>query len=139
MTMDFKILRDLIGPWPGTISVIRTVSGISLPVRCFLADGHYVGSCTYDDLCDIIRESFRYFENVCLDEDDDEPYCVCPFNIPASLPGVTTSYLPYSLPEFSETIFSYLATGDFDVTIEFDDSVGYVGCLNLKFSTKKLY
>lgn len=138
MTYSFDLHRDLVGPWPGTINVVRTVSGISMSVRCFLNDGHYVGSCTYSDLCDIIRESFKDFENVCLDEDDDEPYCVCPFHFSASLSDGKTSYLPYSLPDFSTTIFSYLATGDFDVTIEFDDTVGYVGCLNLKFTTRRL-
>ena len=44
--------------------------------------------------------------------------------------------LKIDLPDFSQSIFTFLASGDFDIKVVTSDSVGSYGCLNIKFTVK---
>ena len=48
LNLKINLKRALSGKLNTKINIIRTVSGISLPVRCYVAAGVDVGSCTYD-------------------------------------------------------------------------------------------
>jgi hypothetical protein len=47
INLKMQLKRDLSGNLKTTLTIVRTVSGIALPIRCYLAAGIEVGSCTY--------------------------------------------------------------------------------------------
>ena len=47
LNLKMLLKRDVGGNLKTTINIIRTVSGIALPIRCYIAAGIEVGSCTY--------------------------------------------------------------------------------------------
>jgi len=48
LSLKMNLKRALSGKLNAKINIVRTVSGIALPIRCYIASGVYVGSCTYD-------------------------------------------------------------------------------------------
>ena len=47
LNLKMLLKRDVGGNLKTTINIIRTVSGIALPIRCYIASGIEVRSCTY--------------------------------------------------------------------------------------------
>lgn len=83
-TLVAKSIREIRGKVKSTLSIKRTVNGITLPISCYLSNGIYVGSCTYDDLCELMKSVLGYSETNCpqnlIDNNID---CTCPFKLPA--------------------------------------------------------
>ncbi len=55
------------------MDIVRSVNGIKLPIRCYIAQGVYVGSCTYDDVCVILQTLLPDFK----------PGATCPADLAA--------------------------------------------------------
>jgi len=135
--LDAFFKRRLQGRIRAELNIIRTVSGIPLPVRCYLAGGFHVGSCTYDDICEIIdfllgSTTFNP-ENCAPSLAEFGIDCTCPFNI---RDGDVNIDAPMDLPDASTTAATFLASGDFDITVKGSDPRGDFGCLNLKFTVE---
>ncbi|CAF1380425.1 unnamed protein product [Didymodactylos carnosus] len=118
------------------LDIMRTVSGIALPVRCYIVDGKEVGSCTYPDLCALIKElSDTFTLESCAEE--LKPLgidCTCPFNIPAQ--ALFIEGTAFQVPDASQSAAKFLASGDFDVTVEAHLNNVLYGCGELHFSVQ---
>ena len=99
------------------LNIIRSVSGIALPVKCYIVNGQNVGSCTYPDLCAFLQSLFDEFKpETCppaLAEYGID--CKCPFNIRSQQLNIVGHTL--EIPDASKTAASFLASGNFDITI----------------------
>lgn len=89
-TLNFRmnLKRALNGKLKTTLNIVRSVSGVALPIRCYLAAGVYVGSCTYDDICEIVKtllpDSFN--PTACLPELASYGIdCTCPIKLKSGL------------------------------------------------------
>lgn len=116
------------------VNMVRTISGLSLPVRCFLVDYFnlpslsYIGSCNYTDACVAWR---NYYDMIFGEELQSQ----CPFNTPPQFIDLIKSI---NIPDLSQNKYmNFLAFGDFDLKLTFQDSVGFFGCFNFKFTMKK--
>lgn len=101
--------RAIDGPLKGSLNIVRTVAGITLPIRCYLVQGVYVGSCTYNDMCSLLKDLANKTPENC--PPDALPYgidCSCPFKIPAQSVDVTETV---DVPDLSTTVVNFLATG----------------------------
>ena len=137
-TLNFRmnLKRALNGKLKTTLNIVRSVSGVALPIRCYIASGVYVGSCTYDDICDIIKSLLPNFTP------DSCPAslavygidCNCPFNIKAGKVELLSEQL--DLPDASQSVATFLASGDFDIKMSASDAIGSYGCINFKFTVK---
>ena len=58
--------------------------------------------------------------------------CTCPFKIRSG--DILIDNIDLDLPDASTSIATFLASGDFDVTIKTSDTAGPYGCVNIKFS-----
>ena len=136
--MNFVFAAQISQPIKGIIksdiTIYRTVGGIKLKIGCFLVDGNYVGSCVYNDFCQVIKWRFNVSADNCpeflLDNSID---CACPFSIPAGLMDIKTYF---DLPDFSTTTFPWLRSGDFDVDLKLTQGNNSILCMNIKFSMK---
>ena len=102
-----------------------------------MAAGIYVGSCVYDDICTIVAsllpDSFN--PSACPPELADYGIdCTCPFKIRSGRIEVIDTLL--DLPDASTSIATFLASGDFDITINTEDPQGKFGCVRIKFTVK---
>ncbi|CAF2104507.1 unnamed protein product [Rotaria magnacalcarata] len=123
------------------LNIIRSVSGIKLPVRCYLVDGAYVGSCNYTDLCTFLKSIWDDFKPetcspVLLDYGID---CTCPFNIsPLTL---DLNDLPLDLPDASQSAASFMASGNFDITVAVFEGIPLAspsyGCAKVQLTVKQ--
>ena len=118
ITVDTKaeILKAITGKIPGSLNIIRTIAGLALPIRCTLWQGFSMGSCTYSDICkDFFQDIYNMNQSNCPPEFAEWGiYCTCPFKIPAqSFEGSPQ----FQIQDLSTTTLSFLAPGDFDVTI----------------------
>ena len=122
---------------PTTIDIIRTVAGLALPVRCVLVQGLYVGSCSYTDLCkNLINEIAGITADNCLPDLADWGIdCNCPFNIPIEI--VEGSHT-IEIEDLSTSIASFMANGDFDITVKVNDSSNaHVACFRFFLTVQK--
>ncbi|CAF1033534.1 unnamed protein product [Didymodactylos carnosus] len=71
---------DIKGVVKFDLKIIRTVSGIKLPIKCYTVNGRNIGSCSYADLCYSIKDFWLF-----LAHDDDDSYQFDPANCPAQL------------------------------------------------------
>ena len=138
-TVSFKAssLRQLSGRLPTTINLSRTVAGLSLPVRCTIVQGIYFGSCSFNDLCkdilkdvmqDLVVDAFGFMFAHASDFN-------CPFDIQ---PQSIENSLEYEVPDFSTSIVSFLASGDFDLTVIINNTSNqHVACLRFKYTMQK--
>jgi hypothetical protein len=118
------------------LKIIRTVSGIALPVKCYKIDGVDVGSCDYKDLCLVLKKVLPQFKP------DSCPApmaqygidCNCPFNIPAGRIVIENERL--ILPDAQATIANFMATGDFTIQLDTYDTVGAYASLIIRFTVK---
>ena len=102
-----------------------------------MASGIWVGSCVYSDLCVVIRELLpdNFNPDVCLPELLDFGIdCTCPLKLKKGL--IDMDSLKLDLPDASTTIFTFLASGEFDITAKMSDQKGSYSCVVLKFSVR---
>ena len=120
---------------------MRSVSGIQLPVKCYVLNGQNVGSCMYSDLCSFLQDILAEFQ-----PDNCPPAlaqygidCTCPFNIETQRLNIIDE--PLDLPDASQTAASFMASGNFDITIKAyeDDSSAPApyGCGIVKVTVKQ--
>ena len=122
---------------PTTIDIIRTVARLALPVRCVLVQGLYVGSCSYTDLCkNLINEIAGITADNCLPDLAEWGIdCNCPFNIPIEI--VEGSHT-IEIEDLSTSIASFMANGDFDITVKVNDSSNaHVACFRFFLTVQK--
>ena len=122
--------------------MVRTVSGLTLPISCYLSEGINIGSCVYDDLCGLIKSVLDLNETNCPQNliDNGIP-CTCPFNLPIRELNINENFQIPALSNFSNpwlVFFTYLPSGDFDVTIKLTIDNTNISCLNIKFSIKPI-
>jgi hypothetical protein len=114
------------------LKIVRKVSGISLPIRCYVIEGEHVGSCVYPDLCALMKRIAPYEQGEC--PPDLAQYgidCNCPVNINKTDLDVE---LDLTLPKAPEAV-SWISVGDFDVKLTAD--VGNLhACYDIKFAVK---
>ena len=95
--LNFKLNRDIKGPIRSDVKIIRTVSGIYLPISCFqntgnvlISDNYYGphGSCVYHHLCDFLQFLASHVLNRKIDENNCPQECLnigfdckCTFNL----------------------------------------------------------
>ena len=123
------------------MNVIRTLSGLVLPIRCInvgpIGNPIYFGSCSYNDICkDFFQNFIGMTTQTCQPELADWGIdCNCPFDI---LAQSFDSILHLNIPNLSATDYSFLASGDFDVTTTINNSANqHVACLRVKFTLYK--
>ncbi|CAF0872980.1 unnamed protein product [Adineta ricciae] len=118
------------------LKIVRTVSGITLPVKCYKIDGVEVGSCDYADLCVVLQTMLPSFRpetcpptaaNYGVD-------CNCPFNIPAGSLNIIKEKMV--LPDAQASIASFMASGDFSFQLDTYDSQGSYANIIIKFTVK---
>lgn len=130
--LKLDMIRGLMGKIKTNVNLQRTINGLTLSVRCFLAGENYFGSCSYDDLCEVIE---MYHDALHPDHsiDDHGHEHSCPFNYS---PGLLDVNFDFYLPSIAQTDLSFLSIGEYDMKIDLSDSLGPLGCLELKFSTR---
>lgn len=103
-------------------------------MRCFLMEDVFLGSCNFADVCNNFISAIdptlcpESWVNAGID-------CSCPLKIPAGTIDFDDSLLVY---DYSQNKYlNFLAVGDFDIKVVMNDHVGYIGCLNVKFTVKK--
>ena len=132
--LDIKNTQEIRGQVKADLNIIRTVSGLKIPIRCYLSAGIYVGSCIYQDLCAFLKGYLNFDENNCPENFIKNGFdCRCPFNLPVTELNFNNIL---DLPDASTTIFTFLASGDFDVTIKGSIDTTNVLCLNMKYTIK---
>lgn len=130
----FKALlkRPIDGPIKSDVTIVRTVVGLSLPIRCYLVNGDYVGSCTFPDLCKSIMYITNLNQQNCPQNFKDNGIdCTCPFKIPAKFLELQDEIPTYSPAFLTNT---WLLKGDYTIKVNGSDSRGHLFCLNLGFT-----
>ena len=97
----------------------------------------YVGSCVYTDLCKIVEQLLpeSFSPATCPPELADYGIdCTCPFKIREGLIEIIDNEM--NLPDASASIASFLASGDFDITIKTEDASGPFGNVRIQFTVK---
>jgi len=132
ISISIQANENIKGVIKADLNIVRKVSGIALPVRCYVVNGENVGSCSYPDLCALIKRILPYEQNDCptdlLQHGID---CNCPVNINKTDLDIE---MDINLPKAPEAI-SWLSVGDFDVTLT--ATVGNLhACYDIKFAVK---
>lgn len=110
---------------------------MKLQKNSYKAGGVSVGSCKYSDLCTIVETLLPGNFNPSVCPPELAPFgidCTCPFNLKAGPLDISNQVL--NLPDASQTIATFLASGDFDINIKLADSVGSISCVNIGFSVR---
>jgi hypothetical protein len=147
---DIDIPRGIKGPIKAQFNIVRTVAGLTIPVRCFIATGalgaHQIGSCTYNDLCkDFLQGVFYYNKDNCPDVLVAAGLdCECPFNRATGTININKlAELPFTFPNDGLNQLGYMFnSGDYDVTIKLNDGPDnslYFGCVKVGYTLKKKY
>ncbi|CAF0814879.1 unnamed protein product [Brachionus calyciflorus] len=126
--------RPIDGPIVSNVTITRSITGITLPIRCYLVNGQWVGSCVYPDLCKSIMYVTNLDSSNCPSNfQSNGVNCECPFNLQSGLIELQDVIQTYS-PVFLAN--SWLINGDYKIKISASDSRGYFFCLNLGFTIK---
>jgi len=118
------------------LNIVRAVSGINLPIKCYKVSGVEVGSCDYKDLCLVLKTMLPSFNPT----DCPKPMahygidCNCPFNIPTGQLNIIRERL--ELPDAQGSIAAFMASGDFVIRLDTHDTVGPYASLTIKFTVK---
>ena len=100
-----------------------------------------VGSCTYVDGCkDVLNDIANLTSINCPPELLPAGIdCNCPFKMVDSTQAnpLVIDVPQAEIPDLSKTIVSFLASGDFEITLKGTDTKGYYGCVNLKLTIKQ--
>ena len=96
-------------------------------------------SCDYADLCTLVKtllpDSFN--PQVCAQYPTLLQYgidCNCPFNIVSGFINIPDILL--DIPDASQSIATFLASGDFDITMKTADPQGDIANVQIQFSVK---
>ena len=118
------------------LKIVRTVSNIALPVRCYKVEGVEVGSCDYKDLCLVLKSLLPTFKpDTCPPPMAQYGIdCTCPFNIRTG--QITIENEKLVLPDAQATIANFMATGDFSIQLDTYDTSGPYASLIIKFTVK---
>ena len=141
--MDAKNRQVIKGQVKFDLKITRTVSGITLPLNCILNQGLFVGSCVYNDICDLPKSVSSLDENNCpTNLVDNGILCTCPFDLPIRDLNINQNLdLPANyvlLAGVTSFPYPYVAAGDFDVTIKLTKNTTNILCLNFKYSAKSV-
>jgi hypothetical protein len=112
------------------------VAGLALPINCLLVQGSFLGSCTHLDFCeDIFQNFWGVIPTNCPPEFQDYGIpCSCPFYIPdVTIDGE----LLFEIGDLTTTVFSFMASGDFDLKVVFGNVNQHIGCFRFLFAIKK--
>lgn len=140
VTFQANTKRDIKGAIKTELNIVRSVSGIALPIRCYLASGLYVGSCTYNDGC---KDLLQDILNITAANGNCPPPlaaigidCSCPFNIPQN--NNINLQFPSNIEDLSTSVASFLASGDFKIRLKATGPAptNEVGCLEFSISMK---
>jgi hypothetical protein len=132
-------LERIEGNLPTSIEIIRTVAGLSLPVRCSIVQGGAVGSCSYTDLCRGIVDNEYVFNitpsNCPLGFSDWGIDCNCPFKFD---PRTVDREFNFDLPDLSYTVINFLANGDMDMKVSINNAQNqHIACFRFLFTMMK--
>ena len=124
--------------------IVRTISGLSLKIACYLIDGNYIGSCVHKDLCTYIKDTYALNSENCPQSLIDYGFdCTCPWNLPINLVDIDSqidipalNVTPAPLPNPLAIFSPYFSSGDFNIDIKLSQSNTTIQCNNLKFSLK---
>lgn len=106
LKLSGKSSRAIKGNVRSDVKILRTVTGVTLPVSCYLVNGNQVGSCVYNDLCGLLNSVLGYNESNCPQNlIDNNINCKCPFDIPARSLSIDTKA---DLPDASTTSVTWL-------------------------------
>jgi len=135
LTFSISTTEFIKGVIKADLNIIRKVSGIPLPVKCYIIDGHPVGSCSYPDLCSLMKRLTEARLDECPKQ--LEPHginCNCPVNVVTR--SLDVDDMEINIPAAPQAA-SWLSVGDFDVKLK--ASVGNIqACYDIKFSVKPL-
>ena len=132
--LDVRNTQPIQGQVKADLNIIRTVSGLALPIRCYMTNFGPFGSCIYEDLCTVLKWALNFDENNCPDSFiENEFYCDCPFRLPAKELNIDQEF---DIPDMATTAFSFFASGNFDFTVK--ASIGSMNmlCLNMKYTVR---
>ncbi|CAF0893114.1 unnamed protein product [Rotaria sordida] len=125
-----------------SVDILRTVSGIRLPVRCYIVDGLPVGSCNYtaDEMCKLISnwwpKTFGLYltslVSTILGNNCNGFLREIPIN------QIVTYNEILELPNLSGSILSFLMSGDFDVKIVAMEQNIKIFCGTFKYTIKPI-
>ena len=137
LVLDTKNRQPIKGLVKADVKITRMTGGLTLPINCYLSQGIYVGSCVYNDLCGLLKSVLSLDENNCPQNliDNGIP-CKCPFDLSIRDLNIDQSF---ELPAVGSTILSFLAVGDFDITIKGTIGTTNILCLNMKFAMKPVF
>ncbi len=127
-----NLKRPIDGPLKSNITIVRTVSGLSLPIRCYIVNGQLTGSCVYNDLCASIMYVLDLDQTDCPNNFIQNGIdCTCPFNLPSGILEIEEQLPTYS-PAFLTN--SWLLKGDYNLRVEASDKRGFFFCVTLGFT-----
>ncbi|CAF2685305.1 unnamed protein product [Rotaria sp. Silwood2] len=123
-----------------SVDILRIVSGIRLPVKCYLIDGLYVGSCRYtgDQLCTLIGSWWPKTFGLYL---TSLVATILGNSCNGSLRDVPINQIVaykevLELPNLSGNILSLFTSGDFEVKIMAMEQDTNVFCGTFKYTIK---
>ncbi len=133
-------MKSVEGNLPTSIEIIRTVAGLSPPVRCTIVQGFYIGSCSYRDLCEGIVDNEYIFNitpsNCPLGFSDWGIDCNCPFKFD---PRTVDREFNFDLPDLSTKNISFFANGDYDMKVNVHNVQNeHIACYRFLFTTIKV-
>ena len=139
--VDFRavVQRKIDGALPATFNMIRTVTGISLPIRCTIVQGLGIGSCSYTDLCkDFFRDILGNTPENCPPEFEEWGIgCTCPFYLPVKTIEDNITFNTGNI-EDSWINYIYFGTGDYELTVTINNNRGeHVACFKFLYSNYK--
>ena len=116
------------------LNIVRTVSGIALPIKCYKVNGVEVGSCDYKDLCLVLKTLLPSFGPATCPAGVAQYGidCNCPFNIRTGQISIVKERL--ELPDAQASIASFMASGTFTIKLDTYDAVGQYASITIKFS-----
>ena len=124
---DANLKRQIDGPLKSNITIVRKVLGLNLPIRCFLVNGEYAGSCVYPDLCKSLMYILNLNKDTCPESFKQNGVdCTCPFNLnpgKLNLVDIIQTYSPVFLNN------SWLVLGDYSIRADVSDKRGHFFCL----------
>ena len=132
--LSAKNNKVISGPIKVDINIVRTISGLTLPIRCTLVNGIGIGSCVYNDFCTVFNQLYDISPSNCPQYlISNNIGCTCPWYLP-----VDNFFINEPLEiDFSTSIFSFLASGDFNVDIKATQGTTSILCLNIKYSIQR--
>ncbi|CAF3719059.1 unnamed protein product [Rotaria sp. Silwood1] len=124
-----------------SVDILRTVSNIRLPVRCYTVEGLRVGSCKYtgDEMCHLIKNWWPKTFGLYL---TSLVSTILGNNCDGSLGELSINQnVVYNkmleLPDLSGSVLSFLMSGDFDVKIVATEKGTTAFCGIFKYTIKQ--